>query len=42
MILGKTGAEEIVGMVSCAAEFKFFGDVGFTTAEAIGCAISAN
>jgi len=39
MILGKTGAEEIVGWLSGAAELKLAVDVGLTGAEAIGCAI---
>jgi hypothetical protein len=37
-ILGKTGAEEVAGVLSGIAEIKFAIDVGLTGAEAIGCA----
>jgi hypothetical protein len=37
-ILGKTGAEEIAGVLSGIAEIKLAIDVGLTGAEAIGCA----
>lgn len=37
-ILGKTGAEEVAGVLSGIAEIKVAIDVGLTGAEAIGCA----
>jgi len=36
-ILGKTGAEEVAGVVSGIAEFKFASDVGATGALMLGC-----
>ena len=36
-ILGKTGAEEVVGWVSGAFELKLAADVGATAAEALNC-----
>jgi hypothetical protein len=37
-ILGKTGAEEVAGVLSGIAEIKVAIDFGLTGAEAIGCA----
>jgi hypothetical protein len=37
MILGKTGAKEVIGWVSGAFELKLAVDVGATAAEMLNC-----